>query len=150
MHLIGWDCAVDARKKEALGNLEKFLHERGNLPELVHCALVHAQFETVHPFLDGNGRVGRPLITLLLCEREILRRPLLYLSYYLKAHRAEYYDRLTAIRNSGDWEGWVMFFLRGVRRERMSLLAGGAMCTNGAISAAASGGCSSITMRTCI
>ena len=73
-----------------------------------------AQFETIHPFLDGNGRVGRLLITFLLCEREILLRPLLYLSYYLKARKAEYYDRLTAIRNAGDWEGWLKFFLRGV------------------------------------
>ncbi len=98
----------------ALDNLEKFLHERGTLPALVQCGLAHAQFETIHPFLDGNGRVGRLLITLLLCERRILERPLLYLSVYLKAHRQEYYDRLTAIRNDGDWEGWLRFFLRGV------------------------------------
>jgi Fic family protein len=99
--------------KEALGDLEKFLHDE-SLPVLIHCALAHAQFETIHPFLDGNGRVGRLLITFLLCEREILQRPLLYLSYYLKAHRAEYYDRLMAIRNDGNWEGWLKFFLRGV------------------------------------
>ncbi|MGH7127404.1 MAG: Fic family protein, partial [Planctomycetaceae bacterium] len=98
----------------ALDNLEKFFHDRASLPVLIHCALAHAQFETIHPFLDGNGRVGRLLITLLLCEREVLRQPLLYLSYYLKAHRAQYYDRLMAIRNDGDWEGWVRFFLRGV------------------------------------
>lgn len=98
----------------ALGNLEQFLHDRESLPTLVHCALAHAQFETIHPFLDGNGRVGRLLITLLLCQRGVLRRPLLYLSYFLKAHRAQYYDRLTAIREDGDWEGWVRFFLRGV------------------------------------
>ena len=100
--------------KEGLSNLEKFLHDRSALPVLIHCALAHAQFETIHPFLDGNGRMGRLLITFLLCERHILNRPLLYLSYYLKAHRAEYYDRLMAIRNGGDWEGWVKFFLRGV------------------------------------
>jgi Fic family protein len=76
--------------------------------------MVHAQFETIHPFLDGNGRVGRLLITFLLCQQGILQRPLLYLSYYLKAHRAEYYDRLNAVRHDGDWEGWLMFFLRGV------------------------------------
>ena len=70
--------------------------------------------ETIHPFLDGNGRMGRLLITFLLCERHILSQPLLYLSYYLKAYRAEYYDRLMAIRNRGDWEGWLKFFLRGV------------------------------------
>jgi Fic family protein len=98
----------------ALDNFEKFLHDRKTLPVLVHCALAHAQFETIHPYLDGNGRVGRLLITLLLCERQILQQPLLYLSYYFKAHRAQYYDRLMAIRNDGDWEGWVKFFLYGV------------------------------------
>ncbi|MDC0711597.1 Fic family protein [Stigmatella sp. ncwal1] len=98
----------------ALDNLEKFLHEPGTLPVLIQCGLAHAQFETIHPFLDGNGRVGRLLITLLLRERRILERPLLYLSVFLKAHRQEYYDRLTAIRTDGDWEGWLRFFLRGV------------------------------------
>jgi Fic family protein len=98
----------------ALNNFEKFLHDRALLPVLVHCAMAHAQFETIHPYLDGNGRIGRLLITLLLCEREVLRQPLLYLSYYFKAHRAQYYDRLMAVRNDGDWEGWIKFFLRGV------------------------------------
>lgn len=98
----------------ALDNLEKFLHQRDQMPVLIHAGLAHAQFETIHPFLDGNGRVGRLLITLLLCERRILQKPLLYLSYYLKAHRAQYYDRLTAIRADGDWEGWLKFFLKGV------------------------------------
>jgi Fic family protein len=98
----------------ALDNLERFLQDTESFPVLIHCALAHAQFETIHPFIDGNGRVGRLLITFLLCQREILHRPLLYLSFYLKAHRAEYYDRLTAIRQSGDWEGWIKFFLRGV------------------------------------
>lgn len=99
----------------ALGQLERFLHEaRGSVPLLVRCALAHAQFETIHPFLDGNGRVGRLLITLMLCEDGALTRPLLYLSLYLKARRAEYYDRLTAIRQQGHWEEWVAFFLRGV------------------------------------
>jgi Fic family protein len=98
----------------ALDNLEKFLHDKSSLPVLVHCGLAHAQFETIHPFLDGNGRIGRLLITLLLCERQVLQRPLLYLSYYLKAHRTRYYDRLTAIRNDGDWEGWLKFFFQGV------------------------------------
>ena len=98
----------------ALDNLERFLHDADSFPVLVHCALAHAQFETIHPFIDGNGRVGRLLITFLLCQREILHRPLLYLSSYLKTHRAEYYDRLMAIRLSGDWEGWIKFFLRGV------------------------------------
>lgn len=99
----------------ALGQLERFLHEaRDTVPLLVRCALAHAQFETIHPFLDGNGRVGRLLITLMLCEDGALTRPLLYLSLYLKARRAEYYDRLTAIREHGHWEAWVAFFLRGV------------------------------------
>ena len=99
----------------ALGQLETFLHEaRASLPLLVRCALAHAQFETIHPFLDGNGRVGRLLITLMLCEEGALARPLLYLSLYLKTHRAEYYDRLTAIRQHGHWEQWLAFFLRGV------------------------------------
>ena len=98
----------------ALDNFEKFLHTEKPMPALIHCGLAHAQFETIHPFLDGNGRVGRLLITFLLCQREILDRPLLYLSLYLRAHRAEYYDRLTAIRTDGNWEGWIKFFLRGV------------------------------------
>lgn len=97
----------------ALADLERFLHDTAQ-PLLIHCGLVHAQFETIHPFIDGNGRVGRLLITLLLCERQALQLPLLYLSYYLKAHRIEYYDRLMAIRNDGNWEGWLGFFLRGI------------------------------------
>src|SRR2546426_4331371 len=99
--------------KEALNRFEKFLHD-DSLPVLIHTGLAHAQFETIHPFLDGNGRVGRLLITFLLCERKVLHRPLLYLSHYLKMHRAEYYDRLTAIRNDGNWESWLKFFLRGI------------------------------------
>ncbi len=98
---------------QALDNFETFLHDR-ELPALIHCGLAHAQLETIHPFMDGNGRVGRLLITLLLCERDILRQPLLYLSYYLKAHRSAYYEHLMAIRHNGDWEGWMKFFLRGV------------------------------------
>lgn len=97
----------------ALDNFEKYLH-RTQVPPLIHCALAHAQFETIHPFWDGNGRVGRLLITFLLCHRGALRRPLLYLSHYLKLHRTEYYDRLMDIRNKGDWEGWLKFFLAGV------------------------------------
>jgi len=99
---------------QALDNLEKSLHASELHPWLIHCGLVHAQFETIHPFLDGNGRVGRLLTTFLLCQQGILHRPLLYLSYYLKAHRAQYYDRLNAVRHDGDWEGWLKFFLRGV------------------------------------
>ena len=99
---------------QALGDLEAFLHARDDLPLLVRIGLAHAQFETIHPFLDGNGRIGRLLITLLLCERGALHKPVLYLSHYLKGHRQEYYDRLQAVRDSGDWEGWLEFFLRGV------------------------------------
>ncbi len=99
----------------ALGAFETFLHQgKTTVPLLIRCGLAHAQFETIHPFLDGNGRVGRLLITLLLCEEQALTRPLLYLSVFLKAHRAEYYDRLTAIRTQGHWEPWLKFFLRGV------------------------------------
>ncbi len=100
--------------KASLADLERFLIEERELPILVHCALVHAQFETIHPFLDGNGRVGRLLISFLLSYRGVLHRPLLYLSHYLRQNRTEYYDRLTAIRESGDWEGWLRFFLTGV------------------------------------
>lgn len=99
----------------SLDNLEKFLHSEAPMPVLIRLGLAHAQFETIHPFLDGNGRIGRLLITFLLCERSILARPLLYLSYFFKRHRAEYYDRLQAIRLSGHWEPWLKFFLRGVR-----------------------------------
>jgi len=81
---------------------------------LVQVGLAHAQFETIHPFLDGNGRVGRLLITFLLTERRLLSRPVLYLSHYFKQHRTEYYERLHAVRDLGDWEGWFRFFLRGV------------------------------------
>jgi Fic family protein len=101
--------------RTALGNLERFLHDSGGLDPLITCALTHAQFETIHPFLDGNGRMGRLLITFLLCHEKVLQRPVLYLSHYLKQHRASYYDRLMAVRFDGDWEGWLRFFLTGVR-----------------------------------
>jgi Fic family protein len=81
---------------------------------LVKIGLAHAQFETIHPFRDGNGRIGRLLITLLLCRHSLLNRPILYLSYYLRLNRTEYYDRLQAVREQGDWEGWLQFFLLGV------------------------------------
>ncbi len=98
----------------ALGEWENFLHDDEPLPALIKIGLAHAQFETIHPFLDGNGRAGRLLITFLLCEQEILHYPLLYISYYFKKYRAEYYDRLQAVRDRGDWEGWLKFFLRAV------------------------------------
>ena len=97
-----------------MSDLEDFLHEDAGLPPLVKAALAHVQFETIHPFLDGNGRAGRLLITLYLCECGVLAEPLLYLSLHFKTHRAEYYDRLTAVRRRGDWEGWLRFFLEGV------------------------------------
>lgn len=99
----------------SMGGLEEFIHDDAPMPILLECGLAHAQFETIHPFLDGNGRVGRLLITFLLCWRGVLRRPLLYLSDYLKRHRQTYYERLQAIRDGGDWEGWIDFFLHGVR-----------------------------------
>ena len=99
---------------QALGDLETFLHQRDDVPLLIKFGLAHAQFETIHPFLDGNGRLGRLLITFLLCERDVLNKPVLYLSYYFKAHRQEYYERLQAVRDRGDWEGWLDFFLTGI------------------------------------
>ncbi|MFZ0887940.1 MAG: Fic family protein [Candidatus Binataceae bacterium] len=100
--------------RQALDNFEKFLHQRQPMPALIKVGIAHSQFETIHPFLDGNGRVGRLLITFLLCERKILKRPLLYLSHYFKLNRSEYYDRLQAVRDRGDWESWLKFFLQGV------------------------------------
>jgi len=97
-----------------LGDWELFLHEREKVPVLIQCALMHYQFETIHPFLDGNGRVGRLLITLFLCEREVLPSPLLYLSAFFEEHQDEYYDRLLSVSQIGDWDGWLRFFLRGV------------------------------------
>ena len=101
---------------DCMGALELFLHEeRADLPMLIKAGLVHVQFETIHPFLDGNGRLGRLLITFLLCAAGVLREPILYLSLYFKQHRAEYYDCWTASARRGDWEAWLDFFLTGVR-----------------------------------
>jgi Fic family protein len=100
--------------KDALRSFERFLHDDGHYPTLIEVGLAHAQFETIHPFLDGNGRVGRLLNIFLLVHRGMLREPLLYLSHYFKLHRTEYYDRLMAVRLRGDWEGWIRFFLDGV------------------------------------
>lgn len=99
---------------DQLSALERFLHSDTGQPLLIKVGLAHAQFETIHPFLDGNGRVGRLLITFLLCEQEVLQKPVLYLSYYFKRYRQAYYDRLQAVRDSGAWEAWLEFFLRGV------------------------------------
>lgn len=109
--------------EDLLSDLEKFIHDQssknppvtaGNLPPLVCIALIHAQFETIHPFLDGNGRIGRLLISALMEDTGMLSEPLMYLSGYLKQHQVEYYRLLSAIRRDGDWESWVRFFLEGV------------------------------------
>jgi Fic family protein len=102
---------------ECMTQLEQFLHAEGDgVSVLLRAALAHVQFETIHPFLDGNGRVGRLLVTLLLCEAGILRDPLLYLSLYLTRNRTTYYDLLDRVRRDGDWEAWIAFFLEGVRQ----------------------------------
>jgi Fic family protein len=98
----------------ALGDWEVFLHKRDALPDLLQCAVMHEQFEAIHPFLDGNGRVGRLLITLFLIERGRLTQPLLYLSVFIEAHRQEYYELLQRVRTHGDWGSWLRWFLRGV------------------------------------
>ena len=101
---------------DCMSNLELFLHEdRPDLPLLIKAGLVHVQFETIHPFLDGNGRLGRLLITFLLCAQNVIREPILYLSLYFKAHRTAYYDLLDRVRVKGDWEVWLEFFLTGVK-----------------------------------
>ncbi len=99
---------------EVLRQFEEFVHSEEPYPYLIKVGLLHAQFETIHPFLDGNGRVGRLLITFLLCEKNVLHRPLLYLSHYFKQNRMEYYQHLQNIRFKGDWESWLKFFLKGV------------------------------------
>ena len=99
---------------QVLGDLEKYLHREKTYPILIETGLIHVQFETIHPFVDGNGRIGRLLITLLLCANKIISQPILYLSYYFKKNRQEYYDLLTRIRELGNWEAWLKFFLKGV------------------------------------
>ena len=101
--------------EKCLNELELFMHEEGSrLPALIKAGLLHVQFETIHPFLDGNGRIGRLLVTLYLCANGALRSPLLYLSLFLKTHRADYYRLLQEVRENGAWEAWLDFFLRGV------------------------------------
>ena len=101
---------------DCMGELEQFLHARDDgLPALVRAGLAHVQFETIHPFLDGNGRAGRLLITFLLCQAGVLREPLLYLSLFFKQHRSDYYELLNTVRRTGDWEDWIDFFLEGVQ-----------------------------------
>lgn len=104
-----------AHMHECLDDWEKFLHQRGTMPDLVQCALMHEQFEAIHPFLDGNGRVGRLLITLFLMERGRLSQPLLYLSDYIDKHRGDYYDLLQRVRTHGDWDSWLRYFINGVQ-----------------------------------
>jgi len=101
---------------DCMGQLETFIHQEGaSLPLLIRAGLVHAQFESIHPFLDGNGRVGRLLITFMLCAERVLREPVLYLSLFFKKHRRLYYDRLDGTRGSEGWTEWLDFFLQGVR-----------------------------------
>lgn len=100
--------------KEAISDLEKYMNAEDGLDPLVRAALIHYQFETIHPFLDGNGRVGRLLITLFLMEKKILTAPALYISYFLKRNRIEYYDRMTEVRRKGNYEQWITFFLQAV------------------------------------
>ena len=99
---------------QAMSELELFLNSPSSLPLLVQIAIAHVQFETIHPFLDGNGRVGRLLITFLLMNRGLLTQPVLYLSHHFKRHRSAYYEHLQTVRTRGDWEGWIEFFLQGV------------------------------------
>lgn len=106
---------VDEMKK-SIEALEIFMNDDETYPPLIKIGLMHAQFETIHPFSDGNGRMGRLLITFFLCNQGVLTRPLLYLSAFLRENQSEYYERLQAVRDFGDWEGWLKFFLKAVRQ----------------------------------
>lgn len=113
---------------QCLSDLESYIHEEDDLPPLLRVGLIHYQFEAIHPFLEGNGRIGRLLVTLLLVAWELMTQPLLYLSNFIEANRQEYYDRLLAVSQKGEWEAWLLFFLDGVHsqaddaRKRISLL----------------------------
>ena len=100
--------------KESLSDLEKYMNAEAEIDDLIRIALIHYQIESIHPFLDGNGRIGRLLIVLYLLERKVIKTPSLYLSFYLKEHRIEYYDRMSEIRRTGDYEQWIKFFLEGI------------------------------------
>ncbi|MGA2230918.1 MAG: Fic family protein [Tepidisphaeraceae bacterium] len=102
------------RMLDCIKQWEIFVNNRGNMPDLIQCALMHEQFEAIHPFLDGNGRVGRLMVTLFLLDRKRLSQPLLYLSSYIEAHRQDYYDLLQRVRTHGDWRNWILYFLTGV------------------------------------
>ena len=104
----------------ALNELERFIHEASDLPKLVRAGLIHYQFEAIHPFLDGNGRIGRLLVVLLLVAWEILPQPSIYLSAFIEARRQEYYDRLLAVSQNGEWEEWLIFFLEGLRQQAIA------------------------------
>lgn len=108
---------------ECLRHWEGFVNQRGTMPELVQCALMHEHFEAIHPFNDGNGRIGRLLITLFLVERKRLSKPLLYLSTYIERHKSGYYERLQRVRTDGDWEGWLRYFLIAVRETASNAIA---------------------------
>ena len=103
--------------KQCFSDLEKYIHSAPQEPALIQCALVHYQFEAIHPFLDGNGRIGRLLITFMLLERKLLSQPLLYLSDFFEQHRDEYYELLLNVSQKGDWKAWITFFLNGVRQQ---------------------------------
>jgi Fic family protein len=108
--------------KETLDYFEKYLHAPSELPPLIRLALIHYQFEAIHPFLDGNGRIGRLMLILLLCARGLLPQPLLYLSAYFEQHRQRYYDLLLAVSQAGAWSAWVTFFLEGVAQQSQDAL----------------------------
>lgn len=108
---------------EAMSNLEKYINADDRLDGLIRAALIHYQFETIHPFLDGNGRIGRLLITLFLMEKKILTTPALYISYFLKKNRVEYYDRMTEVRSKGNYEQWVKFFLQALAESAKDAIA---------------------------
>jgi Fic family protein len=112
----------ETEMKEALSDLEKYIHAESHLPPLVRMALIHYQFEAIHPFLDGNGRIGRLLITLLLCAEGLLPQPLLYLSAFFERHRSQYYRLLLEVSQQGNWEEWIKFFLRGVSEQSVDAL----------------------------
>ncbi len=113
----------DPEMHECLKHFDNFMNERDKMPELIQCALIHEHFEAIHPFLDGNGRIGRLLITLFLIERGRLSKPLLYLSSYIEQHRQEYYQLLQRIRTHADWASWIRFFLTAVRQTARSAIA---------------------------
>ena len=103
--------------KQCFSDLERYIHSNAQEPALIQCALVHYQFEAIHPFLDGNGRIGRLLITFMLLEKNLLSQPLLYLSDFFEQHRNEYYELLLNVSQKGDWKAWLTFFLNGVRQQ---------------------------------